>query len=122
MKKTASLLTFLFFAFSLFAQVGITAAGADGIIRCGTDEYWKHQVAAHPELLVQEQHANELLAQQRHNKGNTVSIIPVVFHIIHNNGAENVSKADILAQLQTLNQCYRGVNADTSGVRSVFKN
>jgi len=47
--------------------------------------------------------------------------IPVVFHIIHNNGTENISDAQIQDQLNILNRDYRKLNADTSAVVAAFQ-
>ena len=47
--------------------------------------------------------------------------IPVVFHIIHNNGAENISDAQIQDALNILNRDYRKLNADTSDIVSAFQ-
>jgi PKD repeat protein len=43
----------------------------------------------------------------------TPYIIPVVFHIIHDYGTENISDAQILDQVAILNRDYRKDNADT---------
>ena len=48
-------------------------------------------------------------------------IIPVVFHIVHDYGAENISDAQILDEMRILNLDYRKLNPDTSAVDSVFK-
>ena len=50
-----------------------------------------------------------------------VKIIPVVFHVIHEGGPENISKAQILSQLDVMNQCYRRLNADTTDTPAPFK-
>ncbi len=47
--------------------------------------------------------------------------IPVVFHVIYNTAAQNISTALILSQLNELNLDFRKLNADTSRIRSVFK-
>lgn len=47
--------------------------------------------------------------------------IPVVFHIIHNNGSENISDAQIQDALNVLNRDYRKLNADTSDIVSAFQ-
>lgn len=48
-------------------------------------------------------------------------IIPVVFHVIHNGGTENISKAQILDQMATLNLDFMRLNADTNNTRDIFK-
>tara|TARA_B100000809_G_scaffold266747_1_gene331164 strand:+ start:4066 stop:6120 length:2055 start_codon:yes stop_codon:yes gene_type:complete len=54
------------------------------------------------------------------NKGVISYTIPVVYHVIHDNGAENVSKADIEASVANLNEDYQQLNADLSQVISSF--
>lgn len=47
--------------------------------------------------------------------------IPVVFHIIHNNGSENISDAQVQDALNILNRDYRKLNADTSAIVAAFQ-
>ncbi|MCW3103262.1 MAG: hypothetical protein JWO09_1702 [Bacteroidetes bacterium] len=49
-----------------------------------------------------------------------VYTIPVVFHILHQNGPENISDAQILDQVRILNEDYRKLNADISAVVPSF--
>lgn len=46
--------------------------------------------------------------------------IPVVFHILHNNGSENISNAQVQDALDILNRDYRRLNADADNVVSAF--
>lgn len=48
-------------------------------------------------------------------------IIPVVFHIIHNYGTENISDAQVLDAVSILNRDYQRRNADTVNVDPEFK-
>jgi PKD repeat protein len=48
-------------------------------------------------------------------------IIPVVFHIIHNFGAENISDAQVHDMMRILNEDFQKLNADTANVVSAFK-
>ena len=50
-----------------------------------------------------------------------LKIIPVVFHIIHNNGAENIPDANVHRAIEILNRDYRKQNADTSTIVSAFQ-
>lgn len=53
---------------------------------------------------------------------NTVQyIIPVVFHVIHNYGPENISDAQIYNEIQNLNRNYQGMRTDTAAVYFTFK-
>lgn len=47
--------------------------------------------------------------------------IPVVFHILHNSGAENISDAQIADALAILNRDYRRLNADANNVYTTFQ-
>jgi hypothetical protein len=48
-------------------------------------------------------------------------IIPVVFHIIWNTAAQNLSNQRILEQLETLNKDFNATNSDTSLIPGPFK-
>jgi hypothetical protein len=47
-------------------------------------------------------------------------VIPVVFHIIHNNGPENISDAQILDQMRILNEDFSRTNPDWDNVKAEF--
>ncbi len=47
--------------------------------------------------------------------------IPVVFHILHNNGAENISDAQVADALAILNRDYRRLNSDANSVYTTFQ-
>jgi PKD repeat protein len=47
-------------------------------------------------------------------------IIPIVFHVIHNYGAENISKNQILDAMRILNEDFKLLNADRSQVVAGF--
>ena len=47
--------------------------------------------------------------------------IPVVFHVLHNNGNENISRAQILEALSILNRDYKRLNADADNVATPFQ-
>jgi hypothetical protein len=50
-----------------------------------------------------------------------VKVIPIVFHIIHEYGSENISKEHVLEGLNIINEDFRKLNADTSSIDSAFK-
>lgn len=51
----------------------------------------------------------------------TIYKIPIVFHVLHNNGVENISDEQILDALSILNRDYRLQNADANNVQSDFQ-
>jgi PKD repeat protein len=73
------------------------------------------------EIYLQEQQ-NEALNK---SKGNTtkgvIYKIPIVFHVLHNNGIENISDEQIMDALFILNRDYRKQNADTANVQTDFQ-
>jgi PKD repeat protein len=48
-------------------------------------------------------------------------IIPVVFHVIHEYGTENISDAQIIDAIRVMNNDWRKLNADTSSTVASFK-
>src|SRR6185295_12649432 len=52
---------------------------------------------------------------------NAVITIPIVFHILYNTAAENLTDDDIQSQLVAMNADFMGTNADASQTPSAFK-
>jgi hypothetical protein len=94
---------------------------------CGTMDHLAAQKLQDPGL---EQRMNDIenqtaayVAQQQvkgANRMNMVVTIPVVFHIVWNTSAQNISDAQCLAQLNQLNLDYAKLNADASLIPSAF--
>jgi hypothetical protein len=61
----------------------------------------------------------EFIAQGRHLERSDY-IIPVVFHIIHNNGPENISNAQVEDAIRVLNEDFNKLNAEWPNVRPEF--
>ncbi len=47
--------------------------------------------------------------------------IPIVFHVLHNGGVENISRAQIMDALDILNRDYRALNSDKNDVLAEFQ-
>lgn len=62
----------------------------------------------------------ELQLKATESKG-TVYIIPVVFHVLHNGGSENISAAQIHDAVDVLNRDYRLLNNDANNVQPTFQ-
>jgi len=57
------------------------------------------------------------------NKTAAVTVtIPIVFHILHLNGSENISDAQIQSAVDVLNTDFRKLNSDTTSIVVQFKN
>jgi len=97
------------------------------------DHILQQKTAANPTILDQyliyEKNFKQLVDQVKFEKDNTKTdtlingkrIIPVVFHIIHHAGQENISKAQVLDAIHWLNIDYNKQNADTSDTYSLFQ-
>ncbi len=51
----------------------------------------------------------------------TVYTFPVVFHVLHNDGAENISNEQIIDAVSILNRDYRLQNTDANNVAAAFQ-
>lgn len=113
MKKIIYILGFLGLASNAWAQ-------------CGTDEYNRRLIE---DQLAEGQTAVEYFEEQRDfeyeetvdlkNK-KAIRTIPVVFHILHAYGEENISKEQIEDQIRIINEDFQRQNADASKTRSTF--
>jgi PKD repeat protein len=103
---------------SLFAQTGK---------HCFTDEVYREEIIKHPEYLLKQKQLEEFTynyIQANHSAQrtaqSTVIIIPVVFHVIHQYGSENIGEDQILDEINILNRDYNLLNADTINLIPAF--
>lgn len=107
-------------AFILPAQLLV----AQDVKHCGSTEATQRLKAEYPELINNESTYNRMLVEQdeinRQQKSaqtaEQVFRIPIVFHIIHTNGSENISDAQVIDQVAILNRDYAKQNADTANI------
>lgn len=96
-------------------------------LHCGTDEMHQTLFQEHPEYNQGIQRAYESLNAftnefaQHPPKSNATYIIPVVFHIIHQNGVENISDLQIQDAVKQVNLQFRKLNGDTTDILPVFQ-
>lgn len=92
---------------------------------CGTDAAIRQLFEAHPEMLQSfienEQQYDAGVTAQKGIQSVTVYTIPVVFHVLHQNGPENISDAQIFDAIDVLNVDMRKLNADTALIIPRFK-
>lgn len=71
----------------------------------------------------EQQAFEELLLAKKgdHSTKALVYTIPVVFHVLHNGGEENISRDQILSALDILNRDYAMLNSDTIFVQAPFQ-
>jgi PKD repeat protein len=118
-------LTLLALITSLLTSNGLFSQHTDW---CGTDPY-NEELSNDPHA---RQFADGVIQQLRKDtkhylnnpenfRDEEVYIIPLVVHVIHDNGIGNISYEQILDGVRILNEDLRRMNADTTGTRDVFK-
>ncbi len=89
---------------------------------CGTTKRIKEIYASDP--LLEKEHKDFIEhcfgGSYAATRAGLVYTIPVVFHIIHEYGTENISDAQVINQVAILNEDFRKLNADTSLVIPEF--
>lgn len=90
---------------------------------CGTTEVYNKVVQEHPEVLQKQAELEQFTQQfsQSEELLPPVIIIPIVFHIIHNYGPENISDEQVQDAVRILNEDFRKLNSDTSDIVSQFQ-
>ena len=117
-KSPLSLFFFLIIGTVLHAQEEKT---------CATTEVYLEALKKHPEILAEQQKLEQFTAHfqndQNHQRlagGSTAYVIPVVFHIIHNYGQENISDAQVYDAIRVMNEDYSKGNPDTTLIAPSF--
>lgn len=88
---------------------------------CGTDLIFQKAAEQNPALLQARDDFYAAAATNVTPVEKAARIIPVVFHIIHQGGSENISKAQIEDQIRILNLDFRRLNTDASNTPSVWQ-
>lgn len=122
MKKNLSIILLLLVSFlsgQLFAQEKK---------RCGTTQYMARLKAEDPTLAGRMRDAEKLMQQEalknqntRTASTNSIIYIPVVFHVLYNTPAENISDNRIIDQVASLNKDYARLNADSNNTPAYWR-
>ncbi len=114
----------ILFAFLFFAVVSNAKAQDHFVYFCGqsaAQEKLFHQHAgASEEARRAEAELDEYTSGFGEDRSGVVYTIPVVFHIIHQGGVENISDAQIFDAMAIINRDFRKQNSDTSGIIDAF--
>jgi len=123
------------------AAVWLSAAlHAQDLKPCGTTDAMNEHFKQHPETktaweareaVLEKQDAEDFKNGYGKNKNQksgspeqtqgTVYYVPVVFHILHQGGSENITDAQVNDAIRILNRDYRKLNPDTTVTISQFK-
>ena len=110
-----------------FLCVAISSASltmsAQATEKCGTMTYVEYLLKNNPQYeAIWEQLRTMSPPPGGHRGGGSPIItIPVVVHVVWRTAPQNISDAQILSQLDVLNEDFRRLNADTAGTWPVFK-
>lgn len=100
----------------LTLMLGSLSVKAQHTKHCGSDEAEKRIINKFPELKSSIANTNSILESLNQGQVSRTRsgkyIIPVVFHIIHNFGPENISDAQVYDAMQRINDDYNKLNAD----------
>lgn len=117
----------VFIASGIFAQKRVidltNTRDGEQVEYCITHKKMK-ELEQNPEFKKSREQANQEMMQILSNKSvpkATLYKIPIVFHVLHNNGAENISDEQIYDAVDILNRDFRLLNADANNVQSVFQ-
>lgn len=119
-----------YFKWSVFVCLSLVTLVSTAQINCGTDEYLKKQIAEDPSILKKqaemEKRTQKLIALNRlkEARNDTVRdtlVIPIVFHIIHQYGPENISDQQIESAVRILNEDFQLRNSDVSDILPEFQ-
>lgn len=113
MKKTITLMLLCFLAVgSLYAQQERSCAAMDDLeqrkLQDPTLELRMQEIEEYTQKKISE------LGENRIINGDIITI-PVVVHIIYTNATNNISEAQILSQIDVLNEDFRRLNSDADG-------
>ncbi len=119
MKNGLKSVIFFSIVLALFFKVSFVSAQT---IPCISDQVLQQQIKEHPEIQDSINAFNQFAKtyKQPRLRGDDVKIIPVVFHVFHINGDENISDAQIKDQIRILNLDYRRLNPDTANMNPIF--
>lgn len=112
--------------------VSLAQGPEDHHSKCLAHYLYEQQIANDPQYAANQARLEEETAVymqdyiQRKSSGaanrnaSVVRVIPVVFHVIHEGGSENISKAQLQNQLDLLNADFRHLNADSVNTPAPF--
>jgi len=101
-------------SFNLSAQTGSW---------CGTDVFDPIEVEKNPAILQEREQLEEFTKNyiQSRTKDDELIIIPVVFHVVHDYGPENISLERIQQAMQTINKDFSATNSEIAFVIPEFQ-
>jgi len=88
--------------------------------KCGTTQYNKHLQHKNKSLRNEDLNFSPSLKNKSINARSETFTIPVVFHVIHTNGPENISREQINDQIRIINNDFNLQNTNRNNLRNIF--
>ncbi|NOZ47985.1 MAG: T9SS type A sorting domain-containing protein [Chlorobi bacterium] len=111
---------------SLFVIPNSSLVYSQEIKQCGINKFDQQAIKEDPSILVKraelEKFTKEFIKNNNRNKDRDIFVIPVVFHVVHDWGPENITKAKIEACIEQMNKDYSATNSDIDDVIPEFQN
>ncbi len=102
--------------------------GEELLVKCHTTQMQEALFLQNPDLKQQAEFYEAQLeeftknfAKENIQKDGDIFIIPVVFHIVHNYGDENISAAQIEDAIRVMNEDFSAQNSDVNSVNPAFQ-
>lgn len=116
----------LIICLSVALCLGATVDAQDSHRNCGTNHYKDYQEKKYPELiqkraLLEKQILKNKEWRSSNRENGSVTIIPVVVHVLYSSANDNISEAQIQSQIDVLNSDFRKLNSDISSVLPTFQ-
>ena len=107
--------------FPMLTLTSIITFGQNETGKCGIHYYMDELYKNDPDLKKRVEKSFETPIVNKSGVVDTnLMIIPVVFHVLHQYGVENINDTQVYDQMRILNEDYRLRNADTAAVVSAF--
>lgn len=107
----------------IIISINYSFSQQEDYLHCKTTEMNKIQEKLYPEYAKDREELEKFTEKyiQNPDKVDEVYVIPIVFHIVHDYGSENISKEQVLDAVRIINEDFRKLNTDTNIIVSAFK-
>lgn len=122
MKRFLSFVLLVFVTINSYAQSDIFVPESR---TCSAMDHLHNHMESNPDLLHHQQQKHQemqdwIAANPNFNETRATYTMPIVFHVVYNTNAQNISDTYILAQLDQINDDFQAMNSDIGSVPSEF--
>ncbi|NNF02026.1 MAG: PKD domain-containing protein [Bacteroidia bacterium] len=94
---------------------------------CGTHTIYKKQLDSDRQMIIDQANLEEFTRafaqnyKEEHQRSGVNYVMPIVFHIIHTYGSDNIEKLRVLEEVQNINDEFQKLVADSNNVAAMFR-